>query len=93
MAKSTKKTIVKREDKTEVMNFRVTPKEREIIEKHAETEGFTVAQYLRATVLMDMAVSGNVEAMKIVFSVVSEGVKEAVKIKLLKFEASRPELA
>lgn len=93
MATSVKKAMVKREDRTEVMNFRVTPKEREIIERHAEKEGCTVAKYLRFAVLMDMSLSGNTEAMKIVFSAVSEGVKESVRSKLLKFEGSRPELA
>lgn len=99
MAKPTKRTVVKREDKTEVMNFktevmnfRVTPKEREIIERQAEADGMSVAQYLRVAVLMDMSLSGNVEAMKIVFSSVSEGIKESVRSKLLDFEGSRSEL-
>jgi len=51
--------------RTELMQFKVTPKERELIEKCADKQGLSVSEYVRAAVLMDMILEGNVGAMKI----------------------------
>lgn len=51
--------------RTELMQFKVTPKERELIEACAKKQGDTVSEYVRAAVLMDMILEGNVGAMKI----------------------------
>jgi len=47
------------------MQFKVTPKERELIEKCADKQGLSVSEYVRAAVIMDMILEGNVGAMKI----------------------------
>ena len=51
--------------RTELMQFKVTPKEKELIETFAKKQGDTVSEYVRAAVLMDMILEGNVGAMKI----------------------------
>ena len=51
--------------RTELMQFKVTPKERELIEKCADKQGLSVSEYVRAAVMMDMILEGNVGAMKI----------------------------
>ena len=51
--------------RTELMQFKVTPKERELIEKCADKQALSVSEYVRAAVLMDMILEGNVGAMKI----------------------------
>lgn len=51
--------------RTELMQFKVTPKERDLIEKCAKKQGLSVSEYVRAAVIMDMILEGNVGAMKI----------------------------
>ena len=51
--------------RTELMQFKVTPKERELIDKCAKKQGLSVSEYVRAAVIMDMILEGNVGAMKI----------------------------
>ena len=51
--------------RTELMQFKVTPKEKELIETFAKKQGDTVSEYVRAAVLMDMILEGNIGAMKI----------------------------
>ena len=55
--------------RTENIVFRVTPQEKALLEKYAKKEGWTVSEYVRATMLTDMAMmQQDVEAMKIVFN-------------------------
>lgn len=51
--------------RTELMQFKVTPDERKLIEKCAQKQGITVSEYVRAAIIMDMILEGNVAAMKI----------------------------
>ena len=51
--------------RTELMQFKVTPKEKELIEACAKKQGDSVSEYVRAAVLMDMILEGNVGALKI----------------------------
>ncbi len=68
--------------KTEVIQFRATPKERALLEKHAKKDGLTVSEYVRATLIMEMAtLGGDVEAMKIVFSVIGKAASDSIKKK------------
>lgn len=68
--------------RTEVMQFRVTPKERALIEKYANKDGVTVSQYVRGTLVMDMAiVQGDVQAMKIVFATIGKAASDSIKKK------------
>nr|WP_281720661.1 hypothetical protein [Nitrosomonas nitrosa] len=52
--------------RTELMQFKVTPNERELIDKVAKKQGMTVSEYVRAAVIMDMVLEGEVGAMKVV---------------------------
>ena len=51
--------------RTELMQFKVTPEERKLIERCAQKQVLSVSEYVRAAVLMDMILEGNVGAMKI----------------------------
>lgn len=51
--------------RTELMQFKVTPEERKLIEKSADKQALSVSEYVRAAVLMDMILEGNVGTMKI----------------------------
>lgn len=51
--------------RTELMQFKVTPEERKLIERCAQKQGLSVSEYVRAAVIMDMILEGNVGAMKI----------------------------
>jgi hypothetical protein len=52
--------------RTELMQFKVTPEERKLIEKVSKRQGCTVSEYVRSALLMDMILEGEVGAMKIV---------------------------
>ena len=52
--------------RTELMQFKVTPDERKLIEKVARKQGCTVSEYVRSAVIMDMVLEGEVDAMKVV---------------------------
>ena len=52
--------------RTELMQFKVTPEERRLIEKTAKKQECTVSEYVRGAVIMDMILEGEVGAMKIV---------------------------
>jgi len=49
-----------------IVNFKVTPREQKLIERHAKKEGVTVSDYVRNTVYLDMVMAGDVEAIRIV---------------------------
>ena len=49
--------------------IRVSPKEKDLIDKYAKKEGWTLSEYVRATMITDMAMMhGDVEAMKLIFN-------------------------
>jgi hypothetical protein len=62
--------VVMGPSRTELMQFKVTPEERKLIEKVAKRQGMTVSEYVRASVIMDMVLEGEVGAMKIVVDTV-----------------------
>lgn len=83
----------KKESKTEVIGFKVTPSEKEMIERHAEKLGMIASQYVRLSVIISMATEGNVEAMKILFSGYRSGMKEALEEKFKNMNIELPEFA
>jgi len=91
MMPKTSKVTKKREGKTEVIGFKVTPKEKELIITNPEKMGMPVNQYARVSVLMSMAFEGNIDAMKIVFFGVRDGFKEALAAKLENMNIQLPE--
>jgi hypothetical protein len=52
--------------KTHMMQFRVNEEEKALIEKCAKKAGMTVSEYIRACMLMEMVVDGEVQALKII---------------------------
>jgi uncharacterized protein (DUF1778 family) len=52
--------------KTHMMQFRVNEEEKELIEKCAKKAGMEVADYIRVSLLIEMVISGEVQAIKII---------------------------
>lgn len=52
--------------KTQMMQFRVNEEEKALIEKCAKKAGMTVSEYIRACMLMEMVVDGELQALKII---------------------------
>ena len=52
--------------KTQMMQFRVNDQEKALIEKCAKKAGMTVSEYIRACMLMEMVVDGELQALKII---------------------------
>jgi len=52
--------------KTQMMQFRVNDEEKALIEKCAKKAGMTVSEYIRACMLMEMVVDGELQALRIV---------------------------
>lgn len=62
--------------KSELMQFKVFPEERTLIEHCARKQKMTVSEYIRASLLMEMVLDGEVGAMKIVAGTIG---RKAVK--------------
>lgn len=65
--------------RTELMQFKVTPEERKLIAKVAEKQGMTVSEYVRAAVIMDMVLEGEVGAMKVVVDSIGRKAVQALR--------------
>jgi hypothetical protein len=65
--------------RTELMQFKVTPDERKLIEKCAKKQGSTVSEYVRAAVIMDMVLEGEVGAMKVVVDSIGRKAVQVLK--------------
>jgi hypothetical protein len=52
--------------KTTMMQFRVNDEEKGLIEKCAKKSGMTVSEYIRASLLMEMVIDGEVLALPII---------------------------
>lgn len=68
-----------KEERTEVLNFRVTPKEKELIERLAKKEDVAVSQYIRGSVMMDMLTSGDAEAMMYAMTLIGNNFKKMAR--------------
>lgn len=65
--------------RNELMQFKVTPQEKKLIEKTAEKQGCTVSEYVRSAILMDMILEGEVGAMKIVVDTIGRKAVQALR--------------
>lgn len=65
--------------RTQMLQFRVTDEEKTLIEKCAKKEGMTVAEYIRVCMIMEMAMTGEAEAIKIIGRSIRDKAKEALK--------------
>ena len=61
------------------MQFKVFPEERELIEKCARKQKMTVSEYIRASLLMEMVLDGEVGAMKIVAGTIGHKAVKALQ--------------
>jgi uncharacterized protein (DUF1778 family) len=52
--------------KTQMMQFRVTDEEKELIERCAKSASMTATEYIRASMLMQMVIDGEMKALKII---------------------------
>lgn len=64
--------------RTELMQFKVSPEERALIEKCAKKEKMTVSEYVRASLLMEMVLSGELQALKIVAATIGQKAVKAL---------------
>lgn len=70
--------------------IRVSPKEKALLEKYAAAEGWSVSEYIRATMITDMAMMHqDVDAMKIVFNKARQKLAQRFGEKLRPFHANR----
>jgi hypothetical protein len=65
--------------RTELMQFKVTPDERKLIENVAKKQGCTVSEYVRGAVIMDMILDGEVGAMKIAVDSIGRKAVQALR--------------
>lgn len=65
--------------RSELMQFKVTPEERRLIEKCAKKQGHTVSEFVRAAVIMDMVLEGEVGAMKVVVDSIGRKAVQALR--------------
>ena len=77
-----KKAEAERSDRTEIITLKVTPKEKELIEKYAEKDECTVAQYLRGCAFFDMFVRGEIEVITMLSSKMLTGIADKIKNQL-----------
>jgi hypothetical protein len=65
--------------RSEVLQFTVTSDERKLIEKVAKKQGYSVSEYVRGAVIMDMILEGEVGAMKIVVDTIGRKAVQALR--------------
>ena len=49
-----------------IVNFKVTPEEQELIERHAKKDKMSVSDYVRSCVFLDLVMAGDLKAIRIV---------------------------
>ena len=74
-----KKNEADRSDRTEIITLKVTAKEKALIEKYAEKDDCTVAQYLRGLAFFDMFTRGDTEVIKMISGKMLQGLSEKIK--------------
>lgn len=73
--------------KSELLQFKVTPEERALIEKCAKKQDMTVSEYVRASLLMEMVLDGEVAALRIVAASVGRQAVKALQKRAAKLAA------
>lgn len=70
--------------------IRVSPKEKALLQKYADKEGWTISEYVRGTMITDMAMMhGDVEAMKIIFNKGKQKLAQQFSEKFGPFQAGK----
>ena len=65
--------------RSELMQFKVSPQERKLIEKCAKRQGGSVSDYVRSCIIMEMVLDGEVGAMKIVVDSIGRKAVKALR--------------
>jgi hypothetical protein len=73
--------------RSELMQFKVTPQERALIEKCAKKQDASVSEYVRACLLMEMVLDGEMQAIKIVASTIGRKAVKALQKRAQQLEA------
>jgi hypothetical protein len=73
--------------KSELMQFKVTPQERVLIEKCAKKQDMSVSEYVRACLLMEMVLDGELQAIKIVATTIGRKAVKALQKRAQQLEA------
>lgn len=87
---SEKKARMSKEWRTEVISFKASPKEKEIMERLASQAGVPLSQYVRGSVMSDMIISGDIEAMKYSLSLLGNSIREAIREKVFIQDSNEP---
>jgi uncharacterized protein (DUF1778 family) len=75
------------EVRSELMQFKVTPQERKLIERCAQKEKTTVSDYIRGSLLMEMVLDGEIEALKIIATTIGRKAVKAMQKRAERFRA------
>lgn len=75
------------EVRSELMQFKVTPQERALIEKCARNQAMSVSEYVRASLLMEMVLDGEMQAIKIVATTIGRKAVKALHKRAEQLEA------
>lgn len=86
-----KKKTEEKPDRTEMIGFRVTPYEKQLIERLAAKDKITVSRYVLVAVLADMLLSGDLDAMKYAASRFGVGARYAIRSLFTKVQESEEE--
>ena len=73
--------MAKRQDKTEVIQTRVTPRDREAIQRAADAHGMSVSEFVRAAVLTTMVTQFDPHAWRALASGIANTVRDLAKPK------------
>ena len=65
--------------RTELLQFKVSPEERKLIEDCAKKQGASVSEYVRSCVIMEMVLDGEVKAMRIVVDSIGRKAVQALR--------------
>ncbi len=75
------------EIRSELMQFKMTPQERTLVEKCAKKQGMSVSEYVRACLLMEMVLDGELQAIKIVATTIGRKAVKALHKRAEQLEA------
>ena len=75
------------EVRSELMQFKVTPQERKLIERCAQKEKSTVSDYIRGSLLMEMVLDGEIEALKIIATTIGRKAVKAMQKRAERFRS------
>lgn len=73
-------------ERKEIITFKVSSREKALIEKYAEREGCSVSDCIRTATFMDMVLGGYIEGIKYVGSVLAHELSKSLRSKFQRLE-------